>query len=198
MRYIILLPRYLSKLFFIFFNKLKLNLAGASFGHNCCVFNGFYVLIKKGGKLIIGDNVSIQSGSYFNPLVKGSKSSIYVSNMGEVIIGDNTGISSSCIWCINSVKIGEHVNIGANCVILDNDAHSLHYLDRRNPSTEKANSAPIVIEDDVLIGTGTIVLKGVKIGARSIVGAGSVVSKSIPADCIAAGNPCKVIRTINQ
>lgn len=94
--------------------------------------------------------------------------------IGGVIIGNDTGISSSCIWCINSIKIGNHVNIGANCVILDNDAHSLNYLDRRNPSIEEAKNAPIIIEDDVLIGTGTIVLKGVTIGARSIIGAGSV------------------------
>lgn len=53
---------------------------------------------------------------------------------------------------------------------------------------------PIVIEDDVLIGARSIVLKGVTIGARSVIGAGSVVVKDIPADCIAAGNPCKVIK----
>ena len=58
-------------------------------------------------------------------------------------------------------------------------------------------TVPIVIEDDVLIGTRCIILKGVTIGARSIIGSGSVVVKSIPADCIAAGNPCKIIRYIN-
>lgn len=57
-----------------------------------------------------------------------------------------------------------------------------------------ANSAPIIIEDDVMIGTRCIILKGVIIGARSIIAAGSVVTKSIPADCIAAGNPAKVIK----
>lgn len=81
-RYFILIPRYLSKSFFVIYNRAKLNIAGARFGHNCRVFNGFYVLIKKGGTLMIGNNVSIQSGSYFNPLVKGNRSSIYVSNRG--------------------------------------------------------------------------------------------------------------------
>lgn len=60
-----------------------------------------------------------------------------------------------------------------------------------------AASAPIVIKDDVLIGTRCIILKGVTIGARSIIAAGSIVTKSIPADCIAGGNPCKVIRKID-
>ena len=52
----------------------------------------------------------------------------------------------------------------------------------------------IIIGDDVLIGTNCIVLKGVRIGARSIIGAGSIVTKDIPSDCIAAGNPAKVIK----
>ena len=59
-------------------------------------------------------------------------------------------------------------------------------------------SAPIVIEDDVWIGARSIILKGVHIGARSIIAAGSVVTKDIPSDVIAGGNPCKVIREINQ
>lgn len=63
--------------------------------------------------------------------------------------------------------------------------------------TQTAKTSSISIEDDVLIGTCSIILKGVTIGARSIIAAGSVVTKSIPADCIAGGNPCKVIRYIN-
>ena len=59
-----------------------------------------------------------------------------------------------------------------------------------------AASAPIVIEDNVLVGARCIILKGVTIGARSIIGSGSIVTKDIPSDCIAAGNPCKVIKSI--
>ena len=56
--------------------------------------------------------------------------------------------------------------------------------------------AEVVIEDDAFIGMNTIIMKGVIIGARSVIGAGSVVTKSIPADCIAAGNPAKVTKRI--
>lgn len=55
-----------------------------------------------------------------------------------------------------------------------------------------------MIEDDVLIGTRCIIFKGVTIGARSVIGSGSVVTKSMPSDCIAAGNPCKVIKFTNH
>ena len=90
------------------------------------------------------------------------------------------------------------VKLGADVVLLDNDSHSLDYMKRRNPKTDKVASAPIEIEDDVLIGARTVVLKGVKIGARTIIGAGSVVTKDIPEDCIAAGNPCRVIKKVNK
>ena len=65
-----------------------------------------------------------------------------------------------------------------------------------NDSQTCVQSAPVTIEDDVWIGTNCIILKGVTIGARSVIGAGSVVTKNIPADCIAAGNPCRVIGKI--
>ena len=56
----------------------------------------------------------------------------------------------------------------------------------------------IVIEDDVLVGTGSYILKGCVVGARSIIAAGSVVVKDVPADCVVAGNPAKVVKHINQ
>ena len=88
---------------------------------------------------------------------------------------------------------------------MDTNAHQLDYLARRGQKSinkeDKATivqCAPIVIENDVWIGANCIVLKGVTIGARSVIGAGSLVTKSIPADCIAAGNPCKVIRRLSN
>ena len=90
---------------------------------------------------------------------------------------------------------------------MDTDAHNLDYRIRNSEKKDSrgrsidgctASSALIVIEDDVLIGTRCIILKGVIIGARTVIGSGSVVTKSIPADCIAAGNPCRVIKYIER
>jgi len=83
--------------------------------------------------------------------------------------------------------------LGGGTLITDTDAHPLDWEDRRN-NTGKVLSAPVIIEDDVWIGAQCIILKGVTIGARTVIGAGSVVTHSIPADSIAAGNPCKVLR----
>lgn len=83
--------------------------------------------------------------------------------------------------------------------MLDNDCHSLDFHDRIDPVKDCKGtiSRPITIEDDVLIGTKTIVLKGVTIGRGSIIGSGSVVTRDVPAYSIAAGNPCKIIRKID-
>lgn len=88
---------------------------------------------------------------------------------------------------------------------MDNDCHSLDWSIRQNKDIDvfgeyidyaNSKSAPIIIEDNVLIGARSIILKGVTIGARSIIGAGSVVTRDIPSDCIAAGNPCKVLKSL--
>lgn len=94
--------------------------------------------------------------------------------------------------------IGKYVNIGAGTLIIDSNYHSLDWSVRRNRSLDKksALTAPVIIEDDVFIGARCIICKGVTIGARSIIAAGSVVVKDIPADCIAGGNPCAVIKRL--
>ena len=136
--------------------------------------------------------------------IKGCMYTVYPHSI--ITIGNDTGMSSACLWANTSITIGNYVKIGGDCIIMDTDAHSLDYMVRRLREKNadgfgmdglSAATAPIVIEDDVLIGTRCIILKGVTIGARSIIGSGSVVVKSIPADCIAAGNPCKIIRYIN-
>ena len=83
---------------------------------------------------------------------------------------------------------------------MDSDAHSLSYVDRRESVQDMKNriDKEIVVNDDVLIGANSIILKGVHIGARSVVGAGSVVTKNVPSDCIVAGNPAKVIKGLKE
>ena len=97
----------------------------------------------------------------------------------------------------SAITIGNRVTIGADVILLDSDGHSLDYT-KRGTIDDIPRCKSIEINDDVLIGTRSIILKGVTIGARSIIGSGSIVSKDIPSDCIAAGNPCKVIKYLNN
>ena len=131
-----------------------------------------------------------------NPIASNLQADVYVEPGATLTIGNNVGMSSTRLWIHESARIGNNVKIGGCVLITDTDAHPMDYMARRS-SNEGTKSAPVVIEDDVWVGAHCIILKGVTIGARSIIGAGSVVTKSIPADCVAAGNPCRVIKIIN-
>lgn len=191
--------------FFIFFNRLNFSCRGVRYGKRMKIFNHIYLRKHKDSIIEIGDDFVFSSGESYNPLCRNIKGSIYAPKGAKIIIGDGVGISSACIWSKSSITIGNNVKIGGDCILLDTDSHSLDYKIRASKEVNEdgvsldsynAKSAPITIADDVLIGTRCIILKGVTIGARSIIGSGSVVTKSIPADSIAAGNPCKVIRQL--
>ncbi len=191
-------PRRLKQSFYIYWNKFKFSLYNIEYGKFVHVYNKIYINIAPSAKVKIGNNFIFTSGDFFNPLCRNIRGCIYAEKNAIINIGNNVGISSACIWAKKSITIGNYVKIGGDCIIFDTDAHNLNYIDRRDiaKDTPYAKSKPIVIEDDVFIGTRCIILKGVTIGARSIIGSGSVVTKSIPPDCIAVGNPCKVIRQI--
>lgn len=115
----------------------------------------------------------------------------------QIRVGENSGLSGTSICAMKSVSIGRNCLIGANVTIADTNFHSLKIENRRfNNNSEEIDSFPIVIEDNVFIGTGCLILKGVTIGENSVVGAGSVVTRSIPANKIAAGNPARIIGEI--
>ena len=96
-----------------------------------------------------------------------------------------------------SVVIGDHCLIGSNVLIADNDMHPLGAeARRRNETVSKDAIKPVCIGDDVWIGSGCHILKGVKIGNGSVIGAGSVVVRDIPSGCIAAGNPARVVKQL--
>lgn len=193
------LKRLIKRYFYIYWNCIKFYLKDVKFGDKLRVYTQMYLEVNSNSSISIGNNFTFTSNDCINPLCRNIRGCIVSYADAHIVIGNNVGMSSSCIWAQKSITIGNNVNIGGDCIIMDSDAHSLNYMDRRNPINDKANKKdePIIIEDDVLVGTRCIILKGVTIGARSVIGSGSVVTKSIPSDCIAAGNPCKVIRYIN-
>ena len=148
-------------------------------------------------RIIIGDNVVLRG---FANTSWYCNTRIFCRGNGVVRIEDNAGLNGVSITCNDtSITIGKYVHIGGGTRIYDSNFHSLSYEERRDPSKDcaLAANAPVVIEDDAFIGTNVIIGKGVTVGARSIIAAGSVVTKDIPADCLAGGNPCKVIKMLN-
>lgn len=139
---------------------------------------------------------------------------IFESSKGQVIIGEHTYIGGSTFISRSSITIGSNVTIAWGSTFYDHDSHSLAFMERRKDISDElddirngrnfiahknwdvVNSKPIKICDDAWIGMNCIILKGVTIGEGAIVGAGSVVTKDVPAWIVVAGNPAKVIKTL--
>jgi acetyltransferase-like isoleucine patch superfamily enzyme len=140
----------------------------------------------------IGTNVSV--GNFF------------ICDYGcNIYIGDNVSINMNCTFIdCNKITIGNNVLIASNVQIYTS-THPVELSERLTPDWTKNSNQyfcrtfayPVVIEDGCWIGGGAIILPGITVGRGSVIGAGSVVTKNIPANCVAAGNPCKVMRKIN-
>ena len=124
----------------------------------------------------------------------------------HISIGNNVIININCTFVdCNKITIGNNVLIASNVQIYT-ATHPVNISDRlldnwsyNNPHAFfNTYSLPVTIEDNVWIGGGVIILPGVTIGKNSVIGAGSVVNKSIPPNSLAVSNPCKVIRKINN
>lgn len=142
--------------------------------------------IDKDGKLRVGSN-----GKSFQ-LYYGCD--VIVFSGGELILKSGFCNSDTKIRCKEKITIGEDVVISHNVTIEDYDGHQLYNI-LENGTKEKLNiSAPITIGDHVWIGAKATILKGVNVGDGAVIAAGSVVTSDIPAHCLCAGVPAKVIR----
>lgn len=111
----------------------------------------------------------------------------------RIRLGEGTFINANATFLdCGGITIGAHCKIGPNCQLYT-PQHPIDYLERREP---KETGLPIEIGDDCWLGGGVTVCPGVKIGNRCIIGAGSVVTRDIPDDSLAAGNPAIVKRKL--
>lgn len=137
------------------------------------------------GEVVLGEGVS------FNGTVVPIEVLTYAS--GRIEIGNHTFINyGSSIAARASVKVGSYCHLGHYTFVMDNDQHDVVR------HTELPRSEPVVIEDHVWIGSKAVILPGVRIGSRAVIGAGSIVTKDVPARCVAAGNPARVLRHLTD
>jgi acetyltransferase-like isoleucine patch superfamily enzyme len=119
--------------------------------------------------------------------------------MPEIIIGDNVSIQKDChIGAINKIVIGNNVLVASKVYLSDHSHGEItkEVLDLPPAKRRLFSKGPVVIEDNVWLGESVVVLPNVTIGENCIVGANSVVTKSMPKNCIVAGNPAKIIRML--
>lgn len=154
--------------------------------------------------LFIGEN-SIVCGNF-----------VFESSSGLVKIGNHSYIGGGIFISRSLIEIGDNVTIAWGGTFYDHDSHSLDYMKRRmdienelsdiqngrnfiaNKDWSDVNTKPIKICNDAWIGMNVIILKGVTVGEGAVVGAGSVVTKDVPAWTVVAGNPARFVKELKK
>jgi len=178
-------------------SKFFLRLQGCRFGRDfatsgCCSFKA-----RTTGSIHFGDGVRLLADWRSNRVGMTGPVLLQTFGDGQIEFGDNSGGSACVLSSRSSITVGRYVNLGGNVRIFDHDFHPLEPDLRRLGEKEQAphiRTAQVILENDVFVGANSIILKGVSIGARSIVAAGSVVFKgTYPPDSLLTGNPAKIV-----
>jgi len=193
-------PRTVSLLLYdLILVPLWMRLIGVQCGPGCRFVGLPVVKLARGAKIILGKNVLVDSRTNNNPA--GLPHPTILAAIGPqsyITIGAGTGISGASITARSSITVGKMVLIGAGACIWDTDFHPIDANRRREHPTRDAACAPIKIEDEVFIGARALLLKGVNVGRGAVVGAGAIVTKSVKPGDIVAGNPARVVRSMNM
>jgi len=146
-----------------------------------------------GGKLVIGNSNTFA----WPPATRLGNGEILLqprSLEAEIVIGNGNAFNNNVsLICMGKISMGDNCLMGDQVLIYDCDWHEIDPL-HRNRSVGPIR--PVTIGNNVWLGSRVMVLKGVTIGDNSVIAAASVVTKPIPANCLAAGNPAQIIRSI--
>jgi acetyltransferase-like isoleucine patch superfamily enzyme len=172
-----------------FLMKLILSLKGVEYTKNIKFYGMAKFKMAATASILVGKNCSFRSKHTSNLIGINRPCIITALAPGSrLTIGNNCGLSGTVIGCVKEIRIGNNVKCGANTLITDTDWH---------PEDPRSGVPKAVyIHDNVWLGVNVVVLKGVTIGENSLIGAGSVVVKDIPANVIAGGNPCKILKNL--
>lgn len=160
------------------------------------------VRLVAGSRLIIDDGVVLCGSWRANTLEARGPCILQTTQPGAVVrIGSDTGITSATISAAQSVAVGSRVLIGAGALITDSDHHHVEStvdgIPRRFAGVPTPTDADgVEIGDDVFVGARAMILKGVRVGNGSVIGAGSVVVSDVPSHVVVAGNPARIVREL--
>ncbi len=157
--------------------RIQFWLVGISWKKGWKIYGMPILQIYRGSNEKIGDNLELRSTLKSNPLAPHHPVVISTRNAQSILsIGDHFSMTGGSLVVTKQVEIGDHVMIGANSLVMDTDFHPLDPQIRRSQPLA-GKSKPVVIGNDVFVGTQAIILKGAQIQSGSVVGAGVVVRK---------------------
>lgn len=177
-----------------FFMRFRFLYWNVEHGKNNKFYGLLEIEIHPNASVSIGSDCVFRSHFLSNNIGLNRSCFLSAGRDARIVIGDSVGMSSTVIAARKNITIGSRVMFGANVVISDSDRHPLDKYERAKGATPE--HAEIFIGNDVWLGMNVVVLKGVIIGEGTVVAANSVVTKSLPANVIAAGVPAKVIKKI--
>jgi acetyltransferase-like isoleucine patch superfamily enzyme len=178
--------------------RLQFALHGLAWGRGWRIFGMPIIQRHRRSRMILGDHLELRSWYSTNPLAPNHPVVLATWQAGAVLrIGDHCGLTGAVVVAARQVEIGSRVLLGANCTVTDTDFHPLDPFERQRDILAGA-SAPVIIEDDVFIGMHSLILKGVTVGAGSVIGAGSVVTHDVPPGVIVGGNPARIVKAMNN
>jgi acetyltransferase-like isoleucine patch superfamily enzyme len=171
--------------------RWEAQMKGVKFEGSCRFVGRPLISVAKGGQIVMGDRTSIYSAVRANPLGLFQPCVLRAMAPGaQLVLGRGVGISGSTLCAGRSIELGEGTIVGAGALILDTDFHSP--LGEWDWGTDFAQGAePVKIGRGAFVGARAIILKGVTVGDRAVIGAGAVVTRDVPAHHVAVGNPAK-------
>lgn len=156
-------------------------------------------IIRKaeGSKIVLGKGCTLVSKSKYNIAGINHPTILATLAPGAIIKIGAVGVSGATICAIKKIIIDDYSGVGANSNLYDSDFHAMDAATRRNQkSINEANSKEIIIGKDVWIASNVTILKGVHVGDEAIIAAGSVVTRSVAAKTVVAGNPARKIKDL--
>ncbi len=162
-------------------------------GYNFRTLYPFYII--GGEKISIGNNFS----SFRRNRIEVFGKILNINFNGKLTIGDNFSMNDDChIACINKITIGNNVLFASKIFVTDHYHGEINKENLLIPPSKRLlySKGEVIIQDNVWVGEGVVILPGVTIGENCVIGANSVITKSFPKNSIIGGNPAKLIRSI--
>ena len=151
-----------------------------------------------GATIQIGHGVTISNRLCENPAGISHKTVLVANRRGAKLrIGNHVGLSGAVLFCSKQIIIEDYVKLGVGAKVYDTDFHPVDPERRRARDDGMILCEEVRICEDAWVGAEAMILKGVTIGARAIVGARALVTKDVPADTVVGGVPARIIGRID-